>query len=458
MKQITQVPADLPYQLVNFGVDTLVLNVRYADDNMQPVRAELPEHVEERLNAWQTMAKEREEPVAVPLVFHEANLLIYPHGAGKGQWRWLFNCPAFKLYVGRGRLNGVVAQVRLAASYLWSCEDMGTLQQDIWPLIVEVGDFLTTLFGADVRAMHLQVSEVHLCADIAGWDVARCDWQHAFLSRARRRTNRAEESDVAGGAGVAVLSGRRLATLEFGAHGSPLSCSMYNKSLEIKSSGKVWFEDIWKRHGWDGSSHVWRVEFRWKREALHEIKQEDVFHGIESINDLGLAGRLAYLWTYAAGHTQGGEEDLPDGWLRYAQPSDDTNSARWLVHPAWVVVQSAFCIETEPAVNIHTGEVVDLPASPLAVLIRERQYQVNVKRLSQQIGGCASTLAAWLGSAGDDLPTVFAWLVEHLPGYVLADLASIAPPDLLRAEYDLQFADTVGEKRVLYGLQSTYAQ
>jgi hypothetical protein len=36
-----------------------------------------------------------------------------------------------------------------------------------------------------------------------------------------------------------------------------------------------------------------------------------------------------------------GEDGLPDGWLRYVIPSDDTNRARWPVHPAWEVIQRA---------------------------------------------------------------------------------------------------------------------
>ena len=201
------------------------------------------------------------------------------------------------------------------------------------------------------------------------------------------------------------------------------------------------------------STEVWRVEFRWKREALHEIKQDGVFHGIESIWDLGLPGRLSYLWTYSAGHIQGGSDGWPDGWLRYTQPSEqETNLSRWQVHPAWLIVQSAFTTDTERAVVTTTGEVLDLASSPLAVLIRQRHYEVNVKRLSQQMGGCASTLAAWLGGSADDLPTVLSWLMEHLPAYALADLAKVAPADLLKAEYDRHFTETVAEKRDTYGL------
>lgn len=456
MKQITTSPADLPYTLVNYGVDTLVLNVRYADATGKPKKgndALLPDYLIECLNAWQSLAREREEPVAMSgFTFEGAALLIYPHGAGKGQWRWLITCPSFTLTISRGRLNGVIAQVRFSAPYLWSHECLDH-RQDIWAAIMTVKGFLLGLFGSESGRLHLQVSELHLCADLAGWDVSACDWQHAFLSRARTRTDRPEEpaADVAGGAGVAVYRGRKLATLNFGSHGSPLSCCIYNKSLEIKTSLKLWFQDIWKLHGWDGSATVWRIEFRWRREALHEIKQEGVFHGVEDVYDLE-PSMLSYLWTYCAGHTQGGADGLSDGWLRYAQSSDDTNMARWSVHPAWSLVQSAFATETETVVNVQTGEVLDLPSSSLAALIRERRYEVNVKRLAQQVGGCASTLAAWLGGAADDLPSVLSWLVEHLPGYALADLATVAPLALVQAEFAVQFTEKIAEKRAVYGL------
>ena len=177
---------------------------------------------------------------------------MYPHGAGKGQWRWLLTCPSFNLTVSRGRLNGVIAQVRFAAPYLWSHE-WPDHTQDIWTAIMAVKDFLLEVFRSESGRLHLQVSELHMCADIAGWDVSACDWEHSFLSRARTRIDRPEEpTDVSGGAGVAVYRGRRLATLNFGTHSSPLSCCIYNKSLEIKTSLKLWFQDIWKRHAWDG--------------------------------------------------------------------------------------------------------------------------------------------------------------------------------------------------------------
>src|SRR5215472_1729766 len=126
MKTLTYTPTDLPYKLVNSGVDTLILNVRYADDHLKPLSdSRLPEDLIEQFNTWQALAKEKEDRVPVPgLTFRGTDVLIYPHGAGKGQWRWLLECPdTWKLYLSRGRFSGLVGQVRFAASYLWSSVD-----------------------------------------------------------------------------------------------------------------------------------------------------------------------------------------------------------------------------------------------------------------------------------------------------------------------------------------------
>jgi hypothetical protein len=460
MKHITISPADLPYTLVGYGVDTLVVNVRYADPAGVPCKdtdALLPDYLITILEAWKAAAQLQGKPISLPVRFEDANLQMYHHGAGKGQWRWLITCPAFNLMISRGKLNGVVAQVRFSSRFLWSHEWPDDHTQDIWPAILAVKEVLLGLLQPHSGRLHLQVSELHLCADIAGWDISASDWRHGFISRARTQIDQPETGEVAGGPGKMVYVNRKLATLTFGTHGSPLSCCIYNKTLELKTSGKTWLEFIWRAHGWDSSAPVWRVEYRWKREALHDAKLDGEFHGIEEVADLDPL-MLSRLWTYCAGHIQAGPDGFPDGWLRFAEPcGKETNTSRWPVHPAWVVIQSAFAVSTEQAVNVHTGEVLDVPISDLATLIRQRHYQVNVKRLAQQIGGCASTLAAWLGglpgsSQVDDLPSVLRWLVNHLPAIALPELVDAVSLVQLKSEYATQFAEIVAEKRAVYGV------
>ena len=82
---------------------------------------------------------------------------------------------------------------------------------------------------------------------------------------------------------------------------SLLSCRIYDKSREIEKSGKEWFADLWRAHGWsEDDRRVWRVEFSFKREALHELHQANtshkvVFWGVEDAYEL--------------------PDRLPDGWL-----------------------------------------------------------------------------------------------------------------------------------------------
>ena len=292
--------------------------------------------------------------------------MMQTHGAGKGQWRWLLTSPLFNLCISRGRLHGhILAQVRLTSHYLWSHETPGLA-------ICDLEEFLLPIFACP---LHLQVSEVHLCADIAGWNLAETDWQNGFISRAVTDTGRPAE-EVMDGPDRARRWRKQLATLEFGSHASRLSCSIYNKSLEIKTSGKEWFLDIWKRNGWDGESDVWRVEFRFRREFLRVI-------GLDWAYDL--MDTLKALWGYAAGHVNGGADGLPDGWLRYVMPSEtDATRSRWPVHPAWRVIQSAFS---------------DDASCEIGSLVFKRTKEVNVRRAVEAVSGYLTSIAA----QGDDL-------------------------------------------------------
>src|SRR5205823_8174930 len=75
------------------------------------------------------------------------------------------------------------------------------------------------------------------------------------------------------------------------------------------------------------------VEVRFTRPAFREFPDvSGAYDVLDHIRDL---------WTYAVGHPGGGEDGLPDGWLRYVIPTDDSNRARWPVHPAWEVIQRA---------------------------------------------------------------------------------------------------------------------
>jgi len=357
-------------RVVNRGVDTLLLNVYYTDQE-KPIRREMDAGLAVLLDEWKKTAQELGEPFVTPWVFNEASLLMQPNGAGQGQWPWMLKTPDMTLYLARGKWNGVGA-VRLSSQYLWSCT--GLLDALVW-----LDAFLTGIFH---QGMHLQPSEVHLCADVAGWlDVASLDRRKNFISRSRKRDIHCE-SDWAFDMQVQEHAyGLQETGFDFSKRGS-LSCTIYDKTREMKQSGKEWFCDIWRLHDWcEDEGSVWRVEFKFKREALHELRQEGVFWGIE--NAFELPERLPLLWAYAAGHVEGGagNEMLPDGWLRCVVPNEDKNRARWPTHPAWKVVQAAFSDEQTLPDDMHK-------------LVRKRREEHHIEKGLEAILGYASSLSS----------------------------------------------------------------
>ncbi|GCE50483.1 hypothetical protein EI42_06421 [Thermosporothrix hazakensis] len=100
--------------LVGFGVDTLVLNVRYADEHFKPVKKELDEALVATLEYFQQEAKQAESAIATDWAFQGSLLFIEPHGAGR-QWRWLLKNHLLTLVVAPGRFNDIIAQVRFSS-------------------------------------------------------------------------------------------------------------------------------------------------------------------------------------------------------------------------------------------------------------------------------------------------------------------------------------------------------
>ncbi len=407
----------LPPLIAAHGVDTLVLNVYYRDAAGKPCKEDIPPELKEQLDAWKHAAIVAEEPVPVPLVFEGASLHMYPNGAGKGQWRWLLRCESFNFLISMGRLN-CIAQVRLSSEHLWSC----AMLDDAW-LRVEM--FLSNFFN---RRIYVQVSEVHLCADVAGWEVQDIDQRRDFVSRSRKR-------------GTYEVTDLHIEDYSYGltrsgflfSRGGPMSCVIYDKTREIRQkSQKWWFQDIWQANGWNEEEQpmVWRVEFRFKREVLHELSVEDEFQGVEDAFDL--SDRLPALWTYACGHIGSGEDGIHDGWLRYVVPGEDSNRSRWATHPLWQAVQRAFTVSSD-----EEGE-------DRRDVVRQRKFQANLERAVASTVGNLSSMAAWLGrdgSVGDeaDLLYMIAWLRTRTPVYL--------------GKRERKFAQEVEKKRVRFERQ-----
>jgi hypothetical protein len=465
-------------------IDTLVLNVYPADASFEIEERRIDELLKEELMLLKEQAQEAEEEMPTRFIFRGKPLLMKAKG-GDG-FNWILHNRMLSVAINRSSKAQILAQVRLSSEYLWRVRDLGSI-------LVEVHQFLMSIFG-DYIVLH--VSSCDLAVDVMGLDFGGVqEVKQHFVSRAQYNALAPSALPVDGlidGPDLIRQRWGRITGLPFGARKAPLSALIYNKTHEIKyqSPDKSWFEDLWldvkDEHGnpvWDGKAPVWRIEIRFKRPALGEMMQEGVFHGIDNVYDL--EERLPGLWSYAVGHAGGGEDGLPDGWLRYIIPTDDTNRSRWPVHPDWCVIQSAFAPDLPPEseyereerekeellelidaeleahpwkdssrmVKCHTPRAsvpVPLPALPLDLgpFMRRRRYQVNLRRMVAQIAGCTITTEAWrpvsrLGGAQVDLSDTFHFLYEEVESYL--------------EEKRRNFNEQVQKKRVLYSIEREQA-
>lgn len=407
--------------VVNHGVDTLVVNAYYTDAYGKPFKRELDDVLAQRCEEWKKEAQIQGGMYATPCVFNGLVLHMCPNGAGHGQWPWMLKTRDITLYISRGQWNGI-ASVRFNSDFLWS-------SRRLLDAVIQVQVFLDELFQDE---MYLQVSSIDLCADVAGWsDIDQLDRRRDFVSRSRKRSVHTTP-DWGYDAELREYSyGLQGTGFEF-SRGGPLSCTIYDKSREIIKSGKEWFEDAWRAHGWsEDLGKVWRVEMKYKREALHELLQEKegttVFHGVEDA--YSLPDLLPLLWSYGVGHPQGGSDGLPDGWLRCVVPGKDKTRSRWPTHPAWKVVQGAFLRSTT------------LPED-FGKIIRKRHEQHNVERGLEAVMGYLTSLSAWnggeLAEEGVDLSVVLHWLANKGQEYL--------------DRVDRDFSAEVARKRLKAGL------
>ena len=406
-------------RLINRGIDTFVVNAFRTKDG-EPIKCELDKSLADLLDTWKKQAQQQSDPYVTPWIFNGASLQMQPNGAGRGQWQWMLKTHDITLYISRGKWNGI-ASVRFNSDYLWA-------SQSFMDAVVQVNSFLHDVFQGDM--MYLQPSEVHLCADIANWqDIATLDRRKNFVSRSRKR-GKYHETGLHEDMKLNDYSdGLKETGFDFSQRGA-MSCTIYDKTREMRKSGKHWFADLWRlRSQWDEEQEpsVWRVEMKFKRQMLHEVKQGD-FHGIEDVYDL--PERFPVLWTYASGHVNGGSDGLPDGWLRCVFPNRDTNRARWPTHPTWKVVQNAF---TEPlATPEHFGTI-----------IRQRREEMNIERALEAIVGYSTSVAAWHGGTLAQPETDFSVFLHWL---------AVNGEDLIQRK-GKDFSREVRRKRIKLGLE-----
>ena len=157
---------------------------------------------------------------------------------------------------------------------------------------------ILSAFG--VPDMVANVSRIDLFADFVGGLDPAALTEAAWVTRAKTKTQHWKSGRCSG---WSLGEGKLMARL-------------YDKTLEIQTSGKLYLVDLWKRAGWDGQAPVYRLELQYRNDALRELKSN---HYPAILDSLG------GLWRYA----------LTD-WLRLTIPNlDDRTRSRWETHPVW---------------------------------------------------------------------------------------------------------------------------
>ena len=409
-------------KIVARGIDTLVLNGYYTDEQGNALKQDLEEGLQGTLRHFKEEAIAESGEIPTQWTFEGQTLHMQPNGGNHGQFPYLLKCPLLTLAVSHGKWNGI-AQVRLSSEYLWGSQGLSNV-------LVQVNAFLNEFFNADI---YLQLSNVDLCVDIAAWDdLLLLNLRRDFVSRSRKRVMHTEADwETVAERASQYSYGLHPSGFDFSPRG-PMSCTIYDKTREIKKSGKLWMEDVWRSNGWDEDEEkvVIRIEYKFSREVERELKHENEFHGLESAYDL--IDRLEVLWAYAAGQVGGGADGIPDGWLRCVVPDDDdSNRSRWPTHPNWVIVQQAFTVKCE------------VPAQ-FGKIIRKRKEQRNIDKAVESMFGYATSMAAW---EGDELSELDTDISTFLSRFVERSL-------LYQKRSKKDFSAEVLRKRVKLGLQA----
>jgi hypothetical protein len=303
----------------------------------------LPKGLLDVLRGLQQDAVAEREPVVIELREDAGAFLLRPHG-----WRGYpvrMDAPNYTVCIGAAKpFPPVYVMVRSSFLHHMGAEEALAITREM----VE-----RDLFAAPVP---LQVSRAGVYADVQGWRPTPGDL-HRFICRASWRRLFAEPVAEADVSCRLHCIGRRFSGFVFGK--GDVVARLYDKTLELTHSGETWPEVVWV--GRDPEQPVWRVEFQFRRRALHEF-------GVGHVNEL-LAGRQD-LWEYGT------------RWLSLRRRVAGVRPGRWPEAHAWTALRAA-----------RMG-------SPRSGLVRQRISEANVERLVRGFVGYSTSLAA-VGSMAD---------------------------------------------------------
>ncbi|WP_424475037.1 replication initiation factor [Oceanobacillus kimchii] len=256
------------------------------------------------LNLFSTL-KQHAQDTSTEQELYINGLNLKVHRNGVPFYSFKLSCKDFIIcFMDKKVGNNPPIKVRFLSNFLWSLGFNKSLSS--------FNDWISYF---ELNITNTKVSRVDICADSDEIEFLEEDL-NGLVTRAKGKTKHYVDDKY--------FSGKKFSGFTVG-RGNPLLARIYNKSLEIKSSQKLWFHDIWEENMWNSDSDVWRVEFQIRRKALKEF-------GISSIEDL--IKKEKEIWLY-----------LTKKWLSFKSPSFDNNQSRWKLTTKWTVIQNADYME-----------------------------------------------------------------------------------------------------------------
>lgn len=273
------------FKLLRFGVDSLYLSYQ----------GELFPEVKERLAKLKQLAQHPEIDQQAQAQYAIAGHIFEVKDKGSSIFPYVLEDGAFRISLSRTSKKTPMAYVKVSSRYLCSVTPVEA-EKHLRQILNELGTLESSA----------HVSRIDLCADFVSHENMESWGREAWITRGKKIDAHAVNEKFTGWS-IGL--------------GGKISCRLYNKLIEIHTSGRTDLIPLWKEAGWQEGEPVWRVEFQLMRDILAE-------HGLIDL-DSTLAN-LNGLWSYASTE-----------WLRLTLPNpDDQTRSRWPIHPLWGYISS----------------------------------------------------------------------------------------------------------------------
>ena len=273
------------FKLLRFGVDSLYLSYQ----------GEIFPHVLEHLTKLKQLAQHPEIDQQALAQYAIAGHIFEVKDKGSSVFPFVMEDGAFHIGLSRANKRTPMAYVKLSSRYLSS----------VTPKVAEehLREILNA-FGSLTGSAH--VSRLDLCSDFVSKEDMESWDRKSWVTRGK---------NIAAYAVAEKFTGWTVGL------GGIMACRLYNKLLEIVSSGRGDLIPLWQAAGWENYESVWRIEFQFRREVLAQ-------HGLVHLDSV--LENLNGLWSYASTE-----------WLRLTLPNpDDQTRSRWPLHPLWGYLSS----------------------------------------------------------------------------------------------------------------------